>query len=85
MNSIRNMRGKIDDALKEQVKGFKEADAEYRELTNLVKELKKDWFTKDGKLKDNALSKIRNLTNKGNEAKLERLEKQFPGITRALK
>ena len=85
MNSIRNMRWKIDDALKEQVKGFKEADTEYRELSKTVKELRKDWFTKEGNLKDNALSKIRNLTNKGNEAKLERLEKNFPWITRSLK
>lgn len=85
MNNIRSMRWKIDDALKEQVAWFKDADSQYRELSNLVKELKKDWFTKEGNLKDNALSKIRNLTNKGNEAKLERLEKQFPGITNSLK
>jgi hypothetical protein len=36
-------------------------------------------------LKDASLSKIRNLTRAGNEAKLERLEKHFPGITESLK
>ena len=69
-NSIRDMRSKIDDALKEQVQWFKEADTEYRELSNLVKELRRDWFDKEGNLKDSSLSKIRNLTRAGNEAKL---------------
>lgn len=85
MNSIRDMRNRVDEALKEQVEGFREADLEYKERSNLIKELRKDWFDKEGNLKENALSKIRNLTRGGNEAKLERLEKNFPWITNSLK
>ena len=80
MNTIKNMRNKVDDALKSQVEWFKDIDNNYSRIINAIKELKKDWFNKDWSLKDNALSKIRNLTNKGNEKKLERLEKYLPWI-----
>ena len=45
-----------------------------------MKNIKKDFFNRDGTLKDNALSKLSNLTKKGNEARLERVKVLIPDI-----
>lgn len=82
---VRDLRGVIDSELKQQVPGWKEADADYSRLLSEIKEFKKWWFDKEGNLVDSAYSKIRNLTRKGNEMKLERLEKYMPWITNELR
>jgi hypothetical protein len=50
-----------------------------------MREIKRDWFDSNGNLKDNARSKLRNLTKAGNEERLNRLEKIAPGIKNDLK
>ena len=83
---IRDIRGILDAELKRQIPDMKVLDDSYKKTIAEVKELKKDWFNKDGTLKDSAYSKIRNLTNKGsNQPKLARLEKLLPWITEELK
>lgn len=83
---IRDIRGILDAELKRQIPDMKVLDDSYKATIAEVKEMKKDWFNKDGTLKDSAYSKIRNLTNKGsNQPKLARLEKLLPWITEELK
>ena len=81
--AIKWLRAEVDKIAK-MIPWMEQADNMYQWFINAIKEFKKDWFDKDGNLKENALSKIRNLTNKANEKKLERLEKYLPGITKAL-
>lgn len=45
-----------------------------------LRNIKKDFFNPDNTLKDNALSKLSNLTKKGNEARLERVKQLIPDI-----
>ena len=86
INLIRDVRGILDAELKRQIPDMKVLDDSYKKTIAEVKEMKKDWFNKDGTLKDSAYSKIRNLTNKGsNQPKLARLEKLLPWITEELK
>lgn len=86
INLIRDIRGILDRELKNQVGGLEELDKSYVKTISEVKDLKKDWFNKDGTLKDSAYSKIRNITNKGsNQPKLARLEKLLPWISEELK
>lgn len=86
INLIRDIRGILDKELKNQVAGLEDLDKGYVKTKSEIKELKQDWFNKDGTLKDSAYSKIRNLTNKGsNQPKLARLEKLLPWITEELK
>jgi hypothetical protein len=76
---IRDIRGILDAELKRQIPDMKVLDDSYKKTIAEVKEMKADWFNKDGTLKDSAYSKIRNLTNKGsNQPKLARLEKLLP-------
>jgi hypothetical protein len=79
INIIRDVRGILDAELKKQIPEMKGLDDSYKSTMAEIKEMKKDWFNKDGTLKDSAYSKIRNLTNKGsNQPKLARLEKLLP-------
>ena len=79
INLIRDIRGILDSELKKQVPSLKDLDKTYISTINEIKELKQDWFNKDGTLRDTAYSKIRNITKKGsNQPKLARLEKLLP-------
>lgn len=83
---IRDIRGILDAELKRQIPDMKVLDDSYRATIAEVKEMKKDWFNKDGTLKDSAYSRIRNLTNKGsNQPKLARLERLLPWISEELR
>lgn len=73
----------VGEVLKEQVKGWAEADKAYHEILNVLQDFK-EWFDKDGNLKDSAYSKISNYMNKNNKPKLERLLKYFPEFEKDL-
>jgi len=75
---IKSARQMIDNKVK-MIPWFKELDTQYIEQLNLIKWLKKDLFTA-GQEKTNILSVIRNLTNKGNEWRLARMEEILPWI-----
>ena len=82
---IQDMRWAIDNRAKVSVDWLKELDAKYSEALAEMQQIKKDWLNPDWTFKDNARSKLRNLTKAWNEAKLERLEKVIPWITNDLK
>lgn len=82
---IKDMRWAIDNRAKTSVAWLKELDAKYSESIATIQEIKKDWLNPDWTFKDNARSKLRNLTKAWNEARLERLEKLLPWITNDLK
>ena len=82
---IKDIRKNYDSNIKKQIPWLEELDAKYQPLIDEVKQMKKDRFNPDGTIKDNARSKIRNLTKAWNEARLERLEKIAPWITQDLK
>ena len=82
---IKEMRSTIDARAKAWIDGLKALDEKYAPALEEMREIKRDWFDSNGNLKDNARSKLRNLTKAGNEEKLSRLEKIAPGITNDLK
>lgn len=82
---IKEMRGTIDARAKAQINWLAELDSKYAPALDEMKEIKKDWFDSDGKIRDNARSKIRNLTKAWNEERLARLEKIAPWITQDLR
>ena len=78
---VKAVRGNYDEIGKKQIKGLAEKDASFSEVAQDLKNLKRQLVGPGGQMKDNASSVIANLTNKGNEKKLARLEKYVPGIT----
>jgi hypothetical protein len=78
---VKAVRGNYDEIGKKQIKGLAEKDASFSEVAQDLKNLKRQLLGPGGQMKDNASSVIANLTNKGNEKKLARLEKYVPGVT----
>ena len=82
---IREMRWVIDNRAKWSIEWLKALDDKYASSLKEIADIKKDWLNPDGSLKDNARSKLRNLTKAWNEEKLTRLEKLVPWISQDLK
>lgn len=84
-NLIKDMRKTLDKVAKRDIPWLKKLDAKYQPMIEEVRQIKKDRFNSDGTIKDNARSKLRNLTKAWNEEKLARLESVIPWITKELK
>lgn len=84
-NLIKEMRSTIDARAKNWIDGLKDLDEKYAPALEEMREIKRDWFDSNWNLKDNARSKLRNLTKAWNEERLSRLEKVAPWITQDLK
>lgn len=82
---IKEMRWTIDARAKAWIDGLADLDAKYAPALEEMRQIKKDWFDSNGNIRDNARSKIRNLTKAGNEERLARLERLYPWITQDLK
>ena len=82
---IKSFREALDTRAKTDIEWLKVLDEKYWESVAELKKIKKDWFNSDWTLKDNAKSKLRNLTKAWNEEKLARLEKVAPWISKDLK
>lgn len=85
----RDLRDYYNQFGRPQIKGLAELDAEYAPRVAEFKQLKKDYLMKDPatgelRLKDGAASKIANLTGKGKEQVLGRLEEALPGVTKEI-
>ena len=81
------LRAEYDTAGKAQMKVLKETDEAYAPIRQEIGNLKKDFLQyKDRQwvMKDTALTKLTNATNKGREQILARLEKYVPGITQQI-
>lgn len=79
------MRGKLNTAYRQQIPGLEKLDIKFGKETSELKALRKNYFEKDGRLKDNAISTISNLTGKGKEKLAERMEKVSPGIIQKIR
>ncbi len=66
---------------REQITGLEKLDSQFAPQIELLNKIKKDIInTQTGELKDNAFSKIANLTGRGKENVLNRLERIIPDI-----
>lgn len=81
----KELRKTYDNLGKNQLTGLRELDVRFAPETKLLQQIQKDFFNADGTLKDNALSKMSNLTGKGKDFILERMEKIVPGIKNEIK
>lgn len=82
---IKSFREAIDTRAKTDIEWLRVLDERYWDSISELKKIQKDRFNSDWTLKDNARSKLRNLTRAWNEEKLSRLEKIAPWITEQLK
>ncbi len=78
------MRGKLNTSYRGQIPGLEKLDTTYGAEKSQLDQIKKDYFKADGTLKDNAITKIANLSNTGRESVLGRLESVSPGITQKI-
>lgn len=76
----RELRKQYDQAGKAQIPELKSLDSQYAPEVSLLKQLKNDIFTANGELKDNAISKIANITGPGKEKLLARVSQVVPDI-----
>jgi len=74
------IRKEYDKLGKKELAGLRKLDEKFAPEKKVLKQIQKEYLTKDGELKDAALTKIANLTNKGREQALTRLEKIVPNI-----
>ena len=81
----RELRSFYDDLGKNQISGLKELDETYAPFVKQLNKLKKDYFTRTGEFKEGAINKIANLTGKGKDATLARLEEIMPGVGQRIK
>lgn len=77
----KELRHIYDGYAKRFLPGLKELDAKFAPEKKIIKQLKKDFFTPEGELKDEAINKIANSVGKGKDKLLARLEELVPGIT----
>jgi len=81
----RDLRSTYDELGKTQLKGLAESDARYAPQVAQLNQIKKDYLNPDGTLKDGALNKLANLTGKGKDLTLKRLEEIIPGVSTDIK
>ncbi len=77
---IRGIRRDVDEIAKREIKGLRGLDEKFAKDIKEVNRLKKEYLTKEGGLKDTAISAIANATREGRQLKLSRLEKLSPKI-----
>jgi len=77
---LKGVRSEVDKLAKERIPQLKEIDAKYGPEREFLNKISRDIFDNKGQLKENALSTLSNLTGKGKEMKLARIEKALPGI-----
>lgn len=82
---FRDLRAAYEKVGDEQVSGLKALDEKYAPQKREVSALLKDYLDKNGNVKDRATTMLANLTNKGRERVLARLEKAKPGIGKQIK
>lgn len=78
---LKGLRKSVDDLIREKIPEVKQLDATYGPERKFLDDLKRDLLKADGTPKDNVTSILANLTGKGKEGKLARIEKLMPGIT----
>lgn len=82
---VTGLRAKYDEFLGNKLPWLKDIDAKYAPERQFWESIRKDIYKADWTLKDNALSVVSNITNKGNEARLARMESILPWIGEKVK
>lgn len=82
---FRELRKDFNTEARGQFKGLEQLDAKYGPEAAELRKIQSEYLNSDGTLKDNASSKIANLTNKGREMALERLRKIDPNIEKQIR
>jgi hypothetical protein len=80
----RDIRVQMNNTMRPQVPYLKELDATYAPEKTATLAMQKEFFTKDGELKDSVANKVANATKSGREQVLARLENISPGITKRI-
>lgn len=80
----KTLRGNYDAIGKKGIKGLAELDIKFSPMHQELGMLQRDFLTSGGELKDTALSSLANLSSKGKEQVLKRLEKYVPGISKEI-
>lgn len=75
------LRHEYDVIGKDNIKGLEKLDNKFSADKEFIDQVKRDLFKANGELKDSAFSRIANIGKKGNELRLQRLEKLSPGIS----
>lgn len=75
-----DLYAKLNDVARKKIDGLEALDAQYSPEVKLLKQIKKDYLAPDGTLKDGAINKIANLTGKGKDKVVARLEQIVPNI-----
>lgn len=78
------MYDRFNQDVRPQIPGLEELDVRFRGEKQLMTDVQKKLFNPDGTIKDGAISTISNLTGRGKEALLERMESIRPGITKEI-
>ena len=81
---VRDIRRAMD-AEGHKIEWLKALDAKYAPIIEDVNRILKDFYNKDGTLKDNAISKVNNLLSQTNQARLERVKQFVPDIEENLR
>lgn len=77
---VRWMRAKVDEYLGQKLPWLKALDKKYAPEREFIDKVRWLVYDKQGNMKDTAISSIANITWKGKELKLDRLEKLIPWI-----
>jgi hypothetical protein len=80
----KDLRRQLDSFGKEQLEGLSKLDAKYGPERELLSKVRRDYLNPDGTFKDNALTKIANLTKEGRQSVLGRIKKIVPDIEEQL-
>ncbi len=78
----KKLRAELNEQARKVIPGLEELDREFSRERTILGKLGKDLYNRDGTLKDNALTKIANLTNKGKEQLAKRIEELVPGVSK---
>lgn len=78
------IRAKLNAEYRGKIDGLEKLDLSFSKQQQEFKDLKKGLFDAHGKPTDSLTKLVANAGNKGNEARLTRLEKLVPGITKKL-
>lgn len=79
-NISKELRRVVDDTIADAIPEIKALDIQYGPEKRLLTQIKRDLLNADGTLKDNAMSKIANLTGEARKTMLARIKQIDPDI-----
>jgi len=80
MNTAKDLRFNANEQIGGSIEGLRPLDAKYAAQIQYANKVKELIYDKKGNIKENALSTLANLTGKGKEFRLARLEEIMPDV-----